>query len=139
MKRSICLIVILGLLVTFVPTVFAAQEDELSPTPRLVAISLCDADININEDTGIASCEAQCLAQSTDYTVKAICRLQRRSGATWVTLRTWSNTDTYLAVVFENWAINRGYTYRVYATFYVYDENGTLLEEYSTYDYQSYM
>ena len=137
MKRILCLIVVLCLMILLVPAVFATQQNELSVTPRLVTIAACTADIAINEDTGIASCDAQCLAKD-DYTVKVICRLQRWNGATWVTLRTWINTDTYLAYVSENWAVNRGYTYRVYATFCVYDANGTLLETINAIDSQDY-
>lgn len=138
MKRILCLVIVMGLIVSVAPVAFATQQDEMSVTPRFIAIAACSTDLTINESTGVATCETQCIAKDA-YTVKVICKLQRWNGASWVTLRTWINTDTYAAYVSENWAVYRGYNYRVYATFYVYDENGTLLETISSYDSQSYM
>lgn len=138
MKRMCCALIVLCLMASFVPAAFAAQENEATVFPRLVAIAANSVDIDIDEETGVANCDAQCIAKS-NYTVKVVCKLQRWNGSSWTTLKTWTNTDTYAAYVAESWAVYKGYTYRVYATFYVYDANGTLLETVSSYDSQSYM
>ncbi len=137
MKRICCVVLVLCLVAMFAPSVFAVPNDMPMVSPRFVAIDTTTVGISIDEDTGIASCDAQCIAQD-DYTIRVECKLQRWNGSSWVTIKTWTNTDTYIAYVAEDWAVYKGYNYRVYATFYVYDENGTLLETFSSYDSQSY-
>lgn len=136
MKRVCCALLALFMVTSLAAPVFADESETVAP--RLATIATNTVTISIDNATGIASCDALCYAKA-DYTVKVVCKLQRWTGSTWTTLKTWTNTDNYIAYVSEKWAVYSGYTYRVYATFYVYDSSGTLLETVSNSNSQTYM
>ena len=135
MRRVWCVILTLLMVTTLAAPVFATEYEPV--LPRLVAIATNTVTIDIDTATGIASCDALCYAKA-DYMIKVVCKLQRWTGSTWTTLKTWTNTDNYIAYISENWAVYSGYTYRAYATFYVYDSDGNLLETVSNSNSQTY-
>ena len=142
MKHLHCLFLAVLIIFTLAVPAMAEEMDTAMPeteevTPRLSTISMTSVTISINDSTGIASCDVLCYAKS-NYTIEIVCKLQRKVGSTWTTLKTWSTTGTTLASLSEIWAVSRGYTYRAYATFYVYDSNGVLLETVSNSNSQAF-
>ena len=127
MKR----IYILGLAVLMVFSLvipcFAAEVAETTITPRYTYIGVNKVGLTINETTGIAQCSSYCYTDGT-YTVEVVCKLQKYAGGFYSTVKTWSSSGTSYASVHKSWAVYSGYTYRLYAIFYVYDSAGKLLE-----------
>ena len=107
--------------------VYAAVPENESISPLYTYIKEIATQFDINENTGIASCEASCYA-ANNYTVKIQCRLQQYTGSVWTTLKNWSVSGTRYASLDKSWAVSSGYPYRIYVIFRIYDSNGTLVE-----------
>lgn len=127
MRRILTAILAIILLITSAPFCFAAEVETPVITPRYTHIHNNAVDLDINTTTGIAECFASCYAPG-NYTVKVECKLQRYQGGFYSTIKTWTNSGSEYASVYQNWAVYSGYTYRVYAIFYVYNSAGKLLE-----------
>lgn len=127
MRRILTAMLAIILLMVSVLPCFAAEIDTSVVTPRYTHIHNNKVDLDINTTTGIATCFASCFTMG-DYTVKVECKLQRYQGGFYSTIKTWTNSGSQYASVNQQWAVYSGYTYRVYAIFYVYDSAGNLLE-----------
>ena len=127
MRRILTFLLALALLATSILPCFANEAETPSVTPRYTHIALNTVNLDINETTGVATCSASCYAIG-DYTVKVECKLQRYQGGFYSTIKTWTSFGSEYASVYRDWAVYSGYTYRVYAIFYVYDAAGNLLE-----------
>ena len=127
MRRILTVILAIVLLATSALPCFAAEASTSVVGPRYTHINTNSVDLDINKTTGVANCFASCYAMG-DYTVKVECKLQRYQGGFYSTIKTWTNSGSEYASVNQYWAVYSGYTYRVYAIFYVYDTAGNLLE-----------
>lgn len=76
---------------------------------------------------GVATCRSSCHATS-GYTISIECKLQRYTGTSWSTVKTWTTSANRYASISQTWTVPSGYTYRVYSTFRIYNSSGTLLE-----------
>lgn len=127
MKRicSFTLALILFLLV--VTPCFAAQNDTPAVTPRYTYIQANSVSFTINESSGVASSSTFCYTYG-DYEVQITLKLQRYNNSKWNTVKTWTTSGMRDASLSKTWAVPSGYTYRAYATFNIYDDNGNLIE-----------
>lgn len=125
MKRFICLILALLLLVPCaVPAM--AVETESVVTPRYNYIARIYSGLQIGT-LGLSACQANCYAENGDSVVLTA-KLQQYNGSTWTTLKTWSATGEDFATLSKNYAVPKGYTYRLSASCSVYSASGVLLE-----------
>lgn len=137
MKRIFVLGLVMMLLVSLATPCFAVEVLEVAPSPRYTHIGKNSVYLTINESTGIAQCSSYCYTDYA-YEVEVVCRLQKYAGGFYSTVKTWSSTGTRYASVYGEWAVYSGYTYMLYATFYVRDSNGNLLEVASSSDSYTY-
>jgi len=139
MKKLIAIFLAIALILTGTLPVFAASPTKETITSRFAYINWYAFDLEINESTGIAHCNAECLVDK-NYTVEVSCFLERYDSSRWTTVKSWSSIGSRYAYVEEYWAVYSGYTYRLYVVFTVYDANGNLCEavtENDTYIYPS--
>ena len=127
MKRGIAILLALMILAATAIPCFAAV------TPRYYYTESTGVELSF-DGNGNALCWATCVAD-TGYTSEVVCKLQRKSGSNWITVKTWTDTGGLSAWVEETWPVTSGNTYRTYAIFRIYNSSGTLVE--STNDYQS--
>lgn len=127
MKRVFTTFMVLVMLLSLSMHGIAAQVEDNIVSPKYTYIQKNTVNLSINENTGIATCKANCYTLGT-YTVEVECRLQRLTGSMWTTIQTWSASGTSYAGVNKNWAVYSGYTYRAYALYSVRDSAGNLLE-----------
>ena len=97
--------------------------------PRWKYFSTISGYINISA-LGIATVSGEGSAASTQVT-KTVCKLhlQQLKNQKWTTIKTWSATSNmrYAAVTSKHWAVDRGYSYRIYVELEAYN-GSTLLE-----------
>lgn len=101
--------------------------------PRWKYVSTVSGDIDIST-LGIATVSGEGSAASTQVT-KTVCKLhlQQFKNKKWTTIKTWTATSNmrYAAVDTKYWAVDKGYSYRIYVELEAYNGN-TLLETGST-------
>ena len=125
MKRFFCAILVVFLFASAVMPVMAANEQSISP--RYTYIQGLGSSLSIGK-LGLSSCGANCVAYGGD-TIKLTMVLQRYNGSSWTTIKTWvEETSTSGIALNKNYAVTKGYTYRVRATCSVYNASGTLVE-----------
>lgn len=97
--------------------------------PRWKYVSSISGDINISS-LGIATVYGTGSAASTQVT-KTVCKLhlQQFKDKKWTTIKTWTATSNmrFAAVDTKYWAVDKGYSYRIYVELEAYNGN-TLLE-----------
>ena len=126
MKRVLCLILSVVLLLTITTPVLAAENENVV-TPRYTHIAMIYSNLSINSATGLTACQADGYAP-TASSVKLTCKLQQYNGSSWTTVKTWTATGTDIATLSKNYAVYSGYTYRLSASFSVYNASGVLVE-----------
>lgn len=124
-RRLISAILVMAMLCTFALPVFAALDETMQP--RFSYTNSIFAKIEFNKLLGIAKCTGNVVAKSM-VPIKTIVRLQQETDTGWVTLATWENTGEATCACYGEYAVYRGYTYRVTVTGYVYDVDGVLKE-----------
>lgn len=134
MKRIIALFLAFACIFSAAVPAMAA-ESESTVSPRYTYITQMYAHLSINRSTGRSQSDAHGYAPSAG-SVKVVCRLQQYTGSSWSTVKTWSSTSTSVASVSEPWYVAKGYTYRVFASCYVYNASGSLIETGSIYSNQ---
>ena len=127
MKKILSIVLVIAILLGIASSVSAAAVDNYPVSPAYDYIEMNSVGINIDEDTGIATCTSSCYAQN-GYTVEIVCSLQRYASASWLTIKTWTASSTDYASTRGTWAVYKGYTYRVYAAFRIRDAAGNLVE-----------
>ena len=118
----------------FSNSVYAATNRAVQP--RYAYINSVMAGLSIDEIFGIATCVATVTVRDSDSAM-LYCLLQRYEDGGWVTIKSWAHTDTITAYVDKQYAVYRGYTYRLKVTGYALDSAGNILEtvtQYSTYE-----
>lgn len=133
MKRILCgLLAVIVVLTTVVPVM--AAEGESSVTPRYSYIQSLHASLSINS-IGVASCDAAAVAYGGD-SVRLSSALQKYTGSSWTTVKAWSTTAARTAGLSKNYAVPKGYTYRLRVTCTVYNASGTMIESGTLYSNQ---
>lgn len=133
MKRILCLVLALFLLMQGVVPAMAVGS-EPTVTPRYTYIARIYSCLEIGT-LGITACQANCYAENGDSVVLTA-KLQQYNGSTWTTLKTWTATDDNVATLSKNYAVPKGYTYRLRASCSVYNASGVLLESGTCYSHQ---
>ena len=97
-------------------------------TPRFTAIANCSRYLGKENSSGKLCCIGDTLAHSGyGYTSGVIVELQRKSGSSWSTVKTWSNySGTTYSAVDEYYYVTNG-TYQLKVTHEVY--SGSILVE----------
>ena len=127
MKRILSVICAIVMLAVMAVPAFAAVPEDTVVSPQYTYIKSNSVNLTINESTGVATCTSSCYATS-GYTVSIECKLQRYTGTSWSTVKTWTTSANRYASISQTWTVPSGYTYRVYSTFRIYNSSGTLLE-----------
>lgn len=120
-----------------VPAFAATVPEDTVVSPQYTYIKTLAANLTIDENTGVASCRAYCYAAS-NYTVEVECILQRYVGAIWTPLKTWTSSSAGYASVDQDWAVYKGYNYRIYVTYRIRTTAGALLESTTVTRYYAY-
>lgn len=127
MKRLLKMVLTVSLVLVLAIHCYASGTEGPVVSPRYAYIRDSEVILTINEDTGIAKCEASCDAFA-EYTVQVVYKLQKNTGTYWATLKTWYTSGTETAGLYGECGVVSGYTYRAYVTFSVYDSAGNLLD-----------
>lgn len=123
MKRVTCYLLVCILLCSMV---IPAAAEESTIQPRWSYLDAVSAVLDINW-LGVASCSGQAVARKA-VDIEVVVNLQQQTNTGWTTLRTWSSTGSVTALASGQYAVYRGYTYRVNTIAYVYDSNGNIIE-----------
>ena len=125
MKRIICLFLVLFCVSSmFLSAAAATLEDEIQP--RWSYLNSVAADLDINW-LGVATCTGSAVARDS-VTIELCIYLQQRTQSGWETLRTWTSTGEVSSGVQGQYAVYKGFTYRVIVSAVVYDIQGNILE-----------
>ena len=140
MKRNRCILLILAILIisTIPLTVAADIPTDNQAQPCYTYIDAVSAGLSINSSTGLATCSGTGYAKGTTDVVSLTVLLQQSKDGTWHTLKSWSGSNTNMAVVEGQLYVYKGYTYRTKVTEIVYDKNGNFLESASCTYEQAY-
>lgn len=97
---------------------------------RYTAIRSLTADLTISSG-GYASCLGDCTVRS-EYDAEVILELQQKKGSSWTTIMDWS--DSGRRVSFDKGQfVSRGYDYRLKISADIYDSDGDLVEDATSY------
>lgn len=129
MRRVITLILAWVTLAAMATNAFAAQPEEPIVSPQYTYIHVVSEGLNVIDSTfGVLEASAYCAATSGTI-VKIECKLQQYSGG-WNTIKTWNASGFAEASLDRQYAVSKGYSYRIYVKYSVYTSS-TLVE--STY------
>ncbi len=138
MKKFICMGILIFMTVFAAVPAYAADGAENAGTqgvitPQFTYISLLSPGLSINS-SGRATCMGLASAYDSSHTTWLTVELQKSTGSSWSTIKSWSasSTGTSVATVYADYYVVYG-TYRVCATAEVYNAYGTLLESKSLY------
>lgn len=126
MRKLICIVVSLVLLLSFPIQAFAYGANDIMPMYE--NISTVYAAISVDESLGITTCTGRITAKSTSYPVSVDVILQMYKDNRWTTLASWSASDTWSVTCMKHYAVYSGYQYRVLVYGYVYDDAGRIIE-----------
>ena len=120
---SFMMVILMSIMV--VPTNALAEQSTFQESsmimPRLTYIELAEADLTIKN--GVATVD--CWVNGDMFTAtkaKVIAELQLKSGSNWIAYGTWTDTQNdYEASVYESKSVKAGQTYRVKATYTVWE------------------
>ena len=110
--------------------VFPANASKNEVQPRWTYLNSVSASLQI-DGLGIATCSGQAMVTSSNR-ITVYITLQQYTDSGWVTLRSWSATGKTTTMAGGQYAVARGYTYRVNVFAYVYDSRGNIIETGST-------
>ena len=122
---SVLLVVILLFLMT--TPCFAVNNSSTAVKPRYAYIASNAVSFSINERPNVTTSDVYC-GTYDNLEIQVTCKLQRYNNSKWNTIKTWTTSGMQDVSLRKTWAVPSGYTYRAYATFYIYDDNGLLLE-----------
>lgn len=133
MKRILCLILVMLLVMLSVTPVLAAESESVV-MPRYSYIAQMYSGLQIGK-LGLSACRANCYVEGA-ASVELSAKLQQYNGSTWTTVKTWTATGTDIASISKNYAVYSGYTYRLRVTCAVFNAAGTLIETGTCYSNQ---
>lgn len=134
-KRNIFVASLLCCLTLLIPTAAVAETDfaqidtqvSRSIQPRLTYIEAAETGLDIKNGVATVDCWVKGDILSATK-AKVIAELQLKSGNSWIAYGTWTSTQNdYEAYVYKTKAVTEGHTYRVKATYTVWE--GTASEE----------
>jgi hypothetical protein len=124
-KMIFVVVVLLALSVLFPASALAASDGVMSP--MFTYISSVDSNLSISS-SGTATVSASIICYSSVDSTSVSSYLQRYSGGTWNTIKSWSGSDDdATANMYGTYAVTSGYNYRVRSYFYAY-VNGSVVE-----------
>ena len=94
-------------------------------TPSYIGTDHLAAQLEIS-GTGYATCMGDA-DMYVGFTARATMELQRLSGGSWTTIRSWTSTG-FMNSFYEGYYVLRGYDYRVKVTAQAYNSEGLLVE-----------
>lgn len=114
--------------------VFAAegyQDEEITPLMDIIGDYTIDFGISGTTATVEAEVNGDCL---TATRAKVIAELQVKNGSSWIPVEIWTDDrDYYYARVDETHSVVKGHTYRVKATFTIWEgDNSETVKDYSS-------
>ena len=128
-NKKIVMLLIIFLALTLYPASASAQDNYESVekarlstiSPRLTYIDSADTDLIINGNVATVDCWVK--GDVLDATkAKVIAELQLKSGNNWIAYGTWTETaNAFKASVYETKSVKAGQTYRVKATYTVWE------------------
>ena len=127
MRRLLSVVLTMTLILLSANTALAAVPESSEIVPMYNYIQTYDACLTIDEDTAVATCEASCYTVS-GCTVEIESKLQYNAAGSWVTLKTWTDTGSRYAGIYETRVVVSGFTYRLRTTYFVYNSAGSLVE-----------
>ena len=127
MRRLFCFFLAVLIVSTMV---FPAAASQTAVQPRWTYLDSVSAVLQIN-GLGIASCSGQAAVNSSNK-ISVYVTLQQYTDSGWITIRSWSATGISATLASGQYAVARGYTYRVNVVAYVYDGRGNIIESGST-------
>ena len=102
----------------------------ITASARYSTISYLNANLSVS-GSGYASCSGTCNVEY-GYTAEVTLELQQKNGTTWKTIMDWS--DSGRRVSFDKGQfISRGYDYRLKISADIYDSDGDLVEDATSY------
>lgn len=125
MKRILPLLLVVALFLALASPTSAATVDPVQPC--FIYIDAVDLQLLINENTGIAYCQATCDAGS-GVTIVLTGILQQYKNGRWNDVKSWVSTGSMFVSISKQWAVYSGYQYRFNVTAKIYNSSGTLLE-----------
>ena len=131
MKRVTAVLLIVTLVMSMAGPCTAAVQ------PRYTYIASAGAELEIDQTWGIASFQGWVTAKD-EYPVKVVVTLQVYKNESWQTVKTWQDEGVFGLYVESQYAVYRGYPYRINVLCYVYDDAGNTLETLSVFDYANY-
>ena len=94
---------------------------QMSVNPRLTYIAEAQTDLSVNSGTATVDCWVKGDVLTATKT-KVIAELQLKSGNSWIAYGTWTETaNAFKASVYETKSVKAGQTYRVKATYTVWE------------------
>lgn len=127
MKKIIAIFLLCATMVTAIPMMAVAETNNVNPldliiSPRLTYIDSAETDLIINGEQATVDCWVKGDIYNATK-AKVIAELQVKSSATnWIPVAIWTDTqDGYRASVYETKTINSANTYRVKATYTVWE------------------
>ena len=133
MKRVLSLVLACALFSLVAIPCLAVTSEASAINPRFAYIVVTNVDLEINQSINVTTNSLYCCTNDY-YEIQATCKLQRYNNSKWNTVKTWTTSGMEEVSLSKSWAVPSGYTYRTYVTFYVYDDNGDLLETFADYD-----
>lgn len=127
--KKLTVAILVGFLTAFFPmgaTAEVINEGSNYPEtqiimPRLTYIVDAETDLGIKSGVATVDCWVKGSVASATKT-KVIAELQLKSGNNWIAYGTWTNTENaFKASVYETKAVTAGHTYRVKATYTVWE------------------
>ena len=129
-RKTIAVLLLSGMLMGVIPTASMASDangivgQEIAYSgiaPRMTYIVEWKTSLTISNGTATVDCWVN--GDVLDATkAKVIAELQVKSGKNWIAYGTWVDTQTdYEAAVYETKAVKKGNTYRVKATYTVWE------------------
>lgn len=127
--------IILYITMVFTVSVFATTFNDIEP--RYAYINAINSELVIDEQLGVASCEADIMANGS-LKITVTCKLQRVTQNGMVTVATWNQSAKGILLFRESKPVVSGYKYRFYISGEISNSNGTVLEAFSKSYYYDY-
>lgn len=126
MKRCGVVLLVMVFLLLWASTLVGLTEASSEIQPRYDLTDTVTATLSISS-SGVATCKGRIAPTYDDCTSSVTVRLQRKSGNSWVTLRTWtaSGTGTHGSSAGGTYTLTTHGTYRVYVSGTVVAYDGT--------------
>ena len=115
MKRCGVVLLVMVFLLLWASTLVGLTEASSEIQPRYDLTDTVTATLSISS-SGVANCKGRVAPTYDDCTSSVTVRLQRKSGSSWITLRTWtdSGTGTHGSSAGGTYTLTTHGTYRVY-------------------------